>query len=98
MAILIKTLDLPKNCVECNFSNGYCRASNRKFDRNIKLDVGRMQFCPLTALPTIEELMEPMCDRCQWPGWYKDPDDLFREKCSDCPVERKLAEVLYGET
>ena len=49
-------------------------------------------------LPTIEELMEPMCDQCQWPGWYKDPDDLFREKCSDCPVEKKLAEALYGET
>ena len=49
-------------------------------------------------LPPIEELMEPMCDQCQWPGWYKDPDDMQREKCSDCPVERKLAEVLYGET
>lgn len=49
-------------------------------------------------LPPIEEFMEPMCDQCQWPGWYKDPDDLQREKCSDCPVERKLSEVLYGET
>ena len=48
-------------------------------------------------LPTIEELMEPMCDQCQWPGWYKDPDDMMREKCSDCPVEAKLAEALYDD-
>ena len=48
-------------------------------------------------LPTIEELMEPMCDQCQWPGWYKDPDDMMREKCSRCPVEAKLAEALYDD-
>ncbi len=97
MAILIKRMEMPGSCVDCRFSNGYCRAANRKFDRGIKLNIGRMQWCPLAKLITIEELMEPMCDQCQWPGWYKDPDDMMREKCSDCPVEAKLMEALYDD-
>ena len=97
MTILIKGMEMPKNCFLCPLSvlNGerlYCEVTRQEVLR-AKID----SDCPLTKLPTIEELMEPMCDQCQWPGWYKDPDDLQREKCSVCPVEAKLAEALYGE-
>lgn len=82
MSILIKGMEMPETLkVMTIYSDGnvFCSKANFK----------------AVELPTIEDLMEPMCDQCQWPGWYKDPDDMEREKCSRCPVEAKLAEVLY---
>lgn len=99
MSILIKGMEMPKNCEECRFdAGGYCTAKSINFlDWSNVDDQPKPSWCPLTKLITIEELMEPMCDQCQWPGWYKDPDDMQREKCSDCPVEAKLAEALYDD-
>lgn len=94
MAILIKGMAMPTSCVDCPMmqdENGYCKLRKEYVYGDIP------RSCPLAKLITIEELMEPMCDQCQWPGWYKDPDDMMREKCSDCPVEAKLAEALYDD-
>ena len=100
MSILIKGMEMPKRCVVCNFGDalmgkGFCYVSHCKQIEDYFARNDRPSWCPLAKLITIEELMEPMCDQCQWLGWYKDPDDLQREKCSRCPVEAKLAEALY---
>lgn len=105
MAILIPKMEMPLGCMSCRFitimKNTFgdtiqachaCGLSSTEIHYT-----ARMEDCPLKELPPIEELMEPMCDQCQWPGWYKDPDDMQREKCSRCPVEAKLMEALYDD-
>ena len=103
MAILIPKMDMPASCEQCPLNDeATCSIAPNyvSADPNTYLvaDMYRRSDCKLVQLPPIEELMEPMCDQCQWPGWYKNPDDMQREKCSRCPVEAKLMEALYGET
>ena len=39
------------------------------------------------------DICEVVCDNlCMWPSEYKDPDDLRREKCKNCPLMEKLGE------
>lgn len=95
MSILIKGISMPKACLACDFCNPFAEEPYCRRLMKVTPKTTTIPDCPLMGLPTIEELMEPMCDQCQWPGWYKDPDDMQREKCSRCPVEAKLAEALY---
>lgn len=30
------------------------------------------------------------CQNCKWCGEYKDPDDLFRERCDRCPILEEI--------
>ena len=43
---------------------------------------------------SVETVQEEICDHyCKWPSEYKDSDDLWSEKCDDCPVMGFLEEV-----
>lgn len=37
-----------------------------------------------------ERIMEIACDLCKWPGEYKDPDDLWNERCDRCTLMEYL--------
>jgi len=39
-----------------------------------------------------EKILEIVCDHlCKWPGEFKDPDDLWSQKCDrDCPLQKYL--------
>ena len=39
-----------------------------------------------------EKAMALACDLCKWPGEYKDPDDLWNERCDTCPLLEYLEE------
>lgn len=42
----------------------------------------------------VDTAQETICDHyCKWPSEYKDSDDLWSEKCDDCPVMGFLEEV-----
>ena len=42
----------------------------------------------------VDTAQETICDHyCKWPSEYKDSDDLWSEKCDDCPVMSFLEEV-----
>lgn len=50
-------------------------------------------FQHIKELPSAhDKIMELACDLCKWPGEYKDPDDLWRERCDTCT----LLEYLEG--
>ncbi len=34
----------------------------------------------------IEKVLEAACEICKWPSEYKDPDEMFNDKCDSCPV------------
>ncbi len=41
-----------------------------------------------------EEAKQQICDEiCKWPSEYKDPDDLWNEKCDQCMIMQFLDEV-----
>lgn len=43
---------------------------------------------------SVDYAQEEICDNyCKWPSEYKDPDDLWSEKCDHCPVMEFLEEV-----
>ena len=40
-----------------------------------------------------QEIKEVVCDKlCMWPSEFKDPEDLWNEKCDRCPLAEKLME------
>ena len=42
-----------------------------------------------------EKLMAQICDtKCEWPGRYSDPDDLFNEHCDTCRIEKALDDIF----
>ena len=62
--VLIKGMEMPKNCRECNFCNEtnlegylwfdfYCRAKDKSFDLDKNKD--KPDWCPLVEVPTPHE-------------------------------------------
>ena len=48
---------------------------------------------PKTIERRVEKVREFVCDNlCKYPPEYKDPDDLWNERCDTCP----LGEMLEG--
>lgn len=42
-----------------------------------------------------EGMKEEICDHfCKWPYEFKDPEDLWNDKCDDCIVMEFLDEVI----
>lgn len=77
MSVLIKELNMPKNCYtdDCpclNGESGYCQADKTR--RYVYGD--RPYWCPLVAVPT------PQTGR--WIGYDSDSDRYDEIKCSDC--------------
>ena len=45
-------------------------------------------------LDCLEDIAAEICDHyCKWPSEYKDSDDLWNDKCDDCPIRAFLDEV-----
>ena len=55
--------------------------------KEIDPDKGRL------SAQEVADIMEVACDKlCQFPAEFKDPDDLWRIKCDNCPLGEKLGE------
>ena len=61
MSVLVRGMEMPKNCRECNFCNElnfegylwfdfYCRAKDKSFDLDKNKD--KPDWCPLIEVPT----------------------------------------------
>ena len=91
MSILIKGMEMPKNCHECRFVSGcYCKAAQKKLDLMVDVSYIRDTVCPLIELPPhgdlidrdeLTDALDRLCDRvCQ----YSKPQRAVM--CGACPL------------
>lgn len=60
MSVLIKGMEMPKNCHECRLYEGdiyYCSAADKEIDI-LDSSEGKCQFCPLVPVPTHGRLID----------------------------------------
>lgn len=96
MSVLIKGMEMPKNCHECRLYEGdiyYCSAADKEIDI-LDSSEGKCQFCPLVPVPQHGRLIDADALRAKMYHEAFETDTPMQKWDNGCWIRYKMFEKM----